>query len=116
MEESLSWEANQFAASQEIPCILWNPKVHCRIHKCPPPVSILSQLNPVITPTFHFLNIRICTTQDASSISAPNPQHKTLITNVYMICYRRKIFSKSLKNSRAVILSIVRQELQKAAI
>jgi len=28
MEHSLSWEANRFSASQEIPCILWNPKVH----------------------------------------------------------------------------------------
>ena len=32
MEHSPSWDANQFSASQEIPYISWNLKVHYRIH------------------------------------------------------------------------------------
>ena len=54
MEQSHFWQANNFSASQEIPRILWNPKVHYRIHKCPPTFPILSQLDPVHDPSSHF--------------------------------------------------------------
>ena len=53
MVQSPSW----FAASQEIPRISRNPKVHYRTHKRTPPVSILDQPNPVHIPTSHLLEI-----------------------------------------------------------
>ena len=42
MEQSPSWQTNRFAASQQIPRILRNPKGHY-----PPPVHIFSLIDPV---------------------------------------------------------------------
>jgi len=91
MEQSPSWEANRFSASQEISRIFWNPKVYYRSHKCPPPVPILSQFDLAHTPTSHFLkihlNITLPSTPGSSKwslslrFSNQNP--------VYDICYGR---------------------------
>ena len=94
MEQS-PWEANWFSASQEIPCILWNPKYHYCIHNCLPPVRILSQLDLVHTPTSHFLKIHlnvILPSMPGSlkwslSLKFPHPNTVCLSSPLLHMCY-----------------------------
>jgi hypothetical protein len=42
MKKSLYWEADSHSASEETPHLLWNRKVHYRVHKSLPLVPIQS--------------------------------------------------------------------------
>jgi len=87
MVQSPPWEANWFAASQEIPRISRNPKVHYRTHKRPPPVCIQGQLKPVHMPTSHLLEIR----PNIISPSTPrSPQWSLSLRFPHQIIYRPK--------------------------
>jgi hypothetical protein len=53
------WEACRFSCSQANTRNLWNPKVHSFSHKCPTPVHILSQVDPIHASTSHFLKFHL---------------------------------------------------------
>jgi len=59
MELSTSWDAKGSWVSYEIPCILWNMKVHYCMHEHLSPVSIVSQISTVHATPSHLLKIHL---------------------------------------------------------
>ena len=68
------------------PRISWNPKVHYRIHKCPPPVPILSQLDPVHTPTSRFPEIHLNFMLPSCLFPSGFPHQNPLLSPVCATC------------------------------
>jgi hypothetical protein len=58
MEQNPHWEADSRLGNKEVPHLLWNPKVHYRVHKSQLLESILSQMNPIHALTPYSSEIR----------------------------------------------------------
>ena len=101
MVQSPSWEANWFAASQEIPRISRNPKVHYRTHKRPPPVSILGQPNPVHIPTSHLLEIHPNIIQPSTARSPQwSPSLRLPHQDLPLLTHTRHMHKQILKSAK----------------
>ena len=87
MEQSSSLEATRSSASQEIPRILWNPKVHYRIQKCLSSARSIQFMPPYSTVWKSIFNIILPSMPGSSkwSLSLRFPHQNPVYTSTFPI-------------------------------
>ena len=93
MEQVLLEKLTSFRLVIKFPAFYENPKIHYCIHKCPPPVPLLSQLDPVHNPTSHFLKIHL----NIIIPSTPGPPKCTISLG---FPHQRPVYASPLSHTR----------------
>jgi hypothetical protein len=79
MEQIPSSEDNSCSSTEGIPLVLWNPKVHYRVHKSPTLGPVPHQMNPVNTLTTDFLKTHLNIILPSTPWSAKRSCHAAII-------------------------------------
>jgi hypothetical protein len=124
MEQSLSWQANWSSASQEIPCILWNQKVHSCFWNSflPVPYPEQDQGSPCPQPTSKIsiliLSFHLClgfprgllpSGLPTNTLYAPllSPVHATYSVHIIILDYITRMFGEEYRSWRSSLCSRV---------
>jgi hypothetical protein len=92
MEYSPYREANGLSAGEEVPHLLWNPEIHCLVHKSLPLVSVLNHINIInfqFKPYFftvHFNMIILCLGLERCIVSSYFTAKIAYISPIHATC------------------------------
>jgi hypothetical protein len=84
-----SREAATCTATQELPIILWNQEVNCRLRKGPPLVPVLSQINPLHSISYYISKIHFNSIHSPTFWSLFRPSFPIIIPYALLLTHVR---------------------------